>query len=61
MDIVKILKNIFLILYCKNNVLFVYYQKEQISSFNCTAHNTLMNEIFDFTKPSTRQEKKREV
>ena len=31
--------------YCKKIVPFVYYYREQISSFNCTAHNILRNEI----------------
>ena len=32
--------------YCTKIVPFVYYYKEQISPFNCTAHNILTNEIF---------------
>ena len=31
--------------YCKMIMPFVNYFKEQISSFNCTAQNILMNEI----------------
>ena len=35
-----------LMVYCKWIVPFVHYYKEQISSFNCTAHNILTNKIF---------------
>ena len=46
-DAKKRLKNIFLILrvYCKKIVPFVHYYREQLSSYNHTAHNILMNEI----------------
>ena len=32
-------------LYCNKRVPFVHYYEEQISSFNCTAHIILTNEI----------------
>ena len=31
--------------YCKKIISFVKFYQEQISSYNCTAHNILMNEI----------------
>ena len=34
-----------LIVYCRKMVPFVHYYREQISSFNCTAHKILTKEI----------------
>ena len=47
-------------LYCKTIAPFIHYNRKQISSYNCTAHNILINEISlilpNFLK--TRQEKR---
>ena len=32
-------------LYCKKIVPFIHYYRKQISSYNCTAHNILINKI----------------
>ena len=40
---------------------FIHYYRKQISSYNCTAHDILMNEISlilpNFPKGKTREEK----
>ena len=47
-------------LYCKKIVPFTCFYKEQISSYNCTAHNILMNEISLILPnfPKAREEKR---
>ena len=46
--------------YCKKIVPFVHYYRKQISSYNHTAHNILMNEISLILPnfPKARQEKR---
>ena len=62
MDVaLKLMKNISdLIIYCRKIIPFMYYYREQIFSFNHTAHNILTNEISSilpkFSK--TRKEKR---
>ena len=45
--------------YCKKRVPFVHYNRKQISSYNHTAHNILMNEISLILPyfPKAKQEK----
>ena len=45
--------------YCRKIVPFVHYYKEQISSFNCTVHNVLTNEI-SLILPNLPKERKEE-
>ena len=45
-------------IYCKKIVPFIHFYKEQMSSYNCTAHNFNEWSIFDIMKFSKRQRRK---